>query len=363
MTQPNSDLSRFLRDVEDNLAATKVVPGDWMSEATYGSATALHEQAQDAWLTQRKGLRTRFHAGAVVGHAGPANQILKAVLSLNELIVQAVNRSLEKPFREVTDAVREELGMWVVPATRGSVVLELVCPPHAASQDAGTYNAEPGQKTVAELMDVETPASQAVDLVLSVLETVVATRGTSPDGLEEKLVEIGSAATSQLKKFAERCIELGVDVDLDDRTGHAPVLLKKADSRYLRDTIKSLGLDQVSITKEGEWRTGSWERNVFDLKLEDGTIMSGTLPKSLRAQSASALGRFVQAEVIEYYRGGAGETTPRRVLQNIFILAEYPPQGWGEARPSTVAPTRGYSSEDGEVVEEVRPRHDEPELF
>lgn len=335
MTHSDPALSRFLRDVEDNLAAAQLVPGDWMSEATISSIAAIHEQVQDAWMDQRKGLRARFHAGAVVGHAGPANQILKAVLSLNELIVQTVNRSLEKPYKEITDSVRQQLGMWVVPATRGSVVLELVCPPPSASTDADTHNAEPGQTTVAELIDVSTPADAAVDTVLTVLEAVVATRATGPALLEEKLIEIGAASTSQLKKFAERCVELGVDVDIDDRRGHDPVVLTAADSRYLRDTIKALGLDQASVIREGEWRTGSFERNLFDLKLEDGTVMSGTLPKSLRTQSASALGRFVQVEVMEYHHGGEGESSVRRVLQSVHVLAPSPPPGWGEAVTQT----------------------------
>lgn len=330
MAHSDPALSRFLRDVEDNLADARLVPGDWMSESTISSVASIHEQVQDAWIAQRKGLRTRFHSGAVVGHAGPANQILKAVLSLNELIVHTVNRSLEKPYKEITDAVREQLGMWVVPATRGSVVLELVCPPPAASTDAQTHNAAPGQITFAELIDVPTPTDTAVDTVLAVLDVVVATRASGPAPLEEKLIEIGAASTTQLKKFAERCVELDVDVEVDDRQGKAAVALTAADSRYLRDTIRALGLDQVAITREGEWRTGSFERNLFDLKLEDGTLMSGTLPKSLRGQSASALGRFVQVEVIEYLRGGDGSSSVRRVLQSVHVLAPNPPLGWGE---------------------------------
>lgn len=161
-----------------------------------------------------------------------------------------------------------------------------------------------------------TPADAAVDTVLAVLYTVVATRATGP-ALLEKLIELGAASTSQLEKFSERCVELGVDVDIDDRRGHAPVVLTTADSRYLRDTIRAPGLDQVPIAREGERRTGSFERNLFDLKLEDGTVMSGTLPKSLRAQSALAHGRFVQVEWMEYHHGGAGESSVRRVLQSV----------------------------------------------
>lgn len=328
--QSDTSLSYFLREVQDNLTSSPLIPGDWMSEATHGSIVALHDQVQDVWMAQRKGLRARFHAGVVVGHAGPANQILKAVLSLNEFIVQTVNRSLVRPYADVTDAVREELGMWIVPATRGSVVLELVCPPAGSADLDAAHGGSPGQTVFPGADDLPTRADAAVDTVLDVLQKVVDGRSEGPGALEERLVEIGTAATSQLRKFVDRCLELGVDVDLDDRSGRHPVVLKVADSRYLRDTISSLGLDQTPIIVEGEWRTGSLERNIFDIRTADGTILSGSLPKALRVQSAACLRKFVQAEITEHHRGGAGESTTRRVLQKLYVLADSPPPGWGE---------------------------------
>ncbi|GAA3316101.1 hypothetical protein [Arthrobacter ramosus] len=287
-----------------------------------GFAPSAGEVTTDLWALGKKGIRAKLYGGAIRGHAGPAHPVYRSILALNDAVVTLVNRQLEKPYMAITDSVRERLGLWGLAPQPGSVILELVAPP-ADFGEARRPHAGLSDSPFPGLEHLETPAERSIDELFSVLTAVKEFRD-QPLQLEDKLVELGADATKSLDRFAQRCSEIGVTVDLDDRTPRgAALVFKPDDAKYLHRTIKTLRLDEDLKIVEGMWRTASLERRIFDLIVEhqDGPNerLSGIVPKTLMSASADAFNKYVEVEFREYRRGGE-EGSLRRVLEKITIL-------------------------------------------
>ncbi|WP_186760247.1 hypothetical protein [Arthrobacter alpinus] len=324
--EPTPGLTGFMRDIDDVLAKHSKHPDDdWMTQSARGGLEALREQVEDAWIDNRKGLRARFHRGAIVGHTGPANQVLKAMLALNDTVVALVNQSLEKPYKELTDPIKEKLGLWVIPATAGSVVMEMVCPPASELRPRSSKKEISGQ-TVNPILDtVQVPAERAIDQVLDTLSSLLESSTGNALKVEDHLLKLGGPANAALGRFADRCIELGADVDISDRTdGESPVVLRPIDVRLLRNTITALGLEEEFLTVEGEWLTASDVRMVFDIRTKEYGVLSGAIPRSLAFDSMTALKKFVQVELVVRHKNG-DSFAPRYHLKSIHILGSMDP--------------------------------------
>lgn len=287
-----------------------------------GFSPRAGEIQADIWSVGRKGIRARLHGGAIHGHAGPAHQVFRSVLALNDAVVMLVNRQLDRPYAAITDSVKEKLGLWGLAPQPGSLVIELVSPPSEFSEQRRA-TAGPDDRPFPGLEPITTPAEHSIDEVFSVLYAVQEFR-QHPMDLEERLVEFGTDAARHLDRFAQRCAELKVTVDLDDRTRDgASLSFGPGDAKYLHNTIKTLRLDEDLKIKEGMWRTASLERRIFDLVVETqggaSERISGIVPKSLMASSADAFNKFVQVEFREYRRGG-DDGSLRRVLEKITVL-------------------------------------------
>lgn len=276
----------------------------------------------NAWMIGRKGIRARLHGGAIRGHAGPANHIFRSVLALNDTVVTLVNRQLERPYVAVTDVIKERLGLWTLAPQPGSVVLELVAPP---AEFGERHRRQAGEHDVPfpAMSQMPTPAEHSIDEIFDVLDATLRFR-EEPVGLEDRLVELGTDAARSLDRFAQRCTELKMTVDLDDRTeAGRSVVFKPDDANFLHRTIKTLRLDEDLKIREGTWRTASLERRIFDLVIEvEGAPperISGIVPKSLMAASADAFNKYVQIEYKEYTRG-SDDANVRRVLEKISVL-------------------------------------------
>jgi hypothetical protein len=170
---------------------------------------------------------------------------------------------------------------------------------------------------------MSTPSEHSIDEIFSVLTAVQEFRD-HPLELEDRLVELGADAARNLDRFAQRCSELDVTVDLDDRTeSGSSLIFRPDDAKYLHRTIRTLRLDEDLKILEGMWRTASLERRIFDLVIEGAggapERISGIVPKGLMAASAEAFNQYVQVEFREYRRGG-NEGKLRRVLEKISIL-------------------------------------------
>lgn len=319
------ELAAFLRRVEESLvAAPAPEPDDWATAVNRAALASLRDDVRDAWVTSRKGLRARFHAGEIVGHAGPAHTVLRAAVALNEAVVHAANKRLTKPFSRVDDRARDRLGMWLIPASEGSLVVELVCQPpgsHDSDRLAETGEGQPPFEGYEEVGSVQ-PA--VVDDVVRVLRETKGVHGEVPDtrGLEAALHEIGVHATRQLGRFAARCVDMSASVDVDDRTetGSA-VAWTTADAQTLRKTIRDLDLDVEERTYVGVWRTVSGKRTVFDLETEEGYV-SGSIPARMYPESKAALDKTVTIVVRESARDGFDDASIKRELISIAVLPE-----------------------------------------
>lgn len=326
MTDRDTGLSAFLRDVENLLYEYEGNSSDdWMTRSNRESMAGLQTNLESAWLESRKGIRARFHQGAIQGHAGPANQLLKAVLALNETVVALVNKTLDKPYTTIDDNVRGRLGLWAIPATKGSFIMELICPPTGDVEPRANAKPIDGQTTVPELDDMVIPGADAVDQVMGVLHELLDSSKGKVLQLEEKLIDLGAHATTQLGKFADRCSELGVSVDVDDRTQqNKPLVIRPQDARLLKGTIRTLGLEEEPLVIEGEWLTSSKIRGVFDIRDKDGIVRNGTVPKTLMTDSVAALEKYVQAQIRVIHKGGP-DGQARMVLEKVTVLADSVP--------------------------------------
>lgn len=321
----SEDLASFMREVEASLVAAPAPdPSDWATAVNRAALASLREEVRDAWVASRKGLRSRFHAGAIVGHTGPAHTVLRAVTALNEAAVHAANHQLIKPFSRVDDHVRDRLGMWLVPAGPGSLVIELVCqPPGQRDPNQPTEEGE-GQYSFEGFEDVGSVQPVVVDSIMKVLAATqrVQVDGVGIQDLEEALHAIGVQATRQLGRFAARCVEMSASVEVDDRTDSGTaVAWTTADAQALRRTIHDLDLDVEERPYTGFWRTASGKRTVFDLETEEGYI-SGTIPIAMYPESKAALDKRVQIRVRESMRDGFDDATIKRELISITILPE-----------------------------------------
>lgn len=324
----SEDLASFLREVEASLVATPVPdPSDWATAVNRGALASLREEVRDAWVASRKGIRARFHAGAIVGHTGPAHTVLRAVTALNEAAVHAANQQLVKPFARVDDRVRDRLGMWLVPSGAGSLVMELVCQPPGQHDPNRPNNEGEGQYAFDGFEDVGSVQPAVVDSIVRVLsatqEVQLGDLGTRD--LEDALHAIGVQATRQLGRFASRCVEMSASVDVDDRTeGSVTVAWTTADAQTLRRAIQDLELDVEERLYTGIWRTASGKRTVFDLETEEGYV-SGTIPIQMYPESKAALDKRVEIVVRESMRDGFDDATIRRNLISIRMLHEPKP--------------------------------------
>lgn len=319
------DLALFLREVEGSLVAAHTPdPNDWAALVNRAALASLRDEVRDAWVASRKGLRARFHAGEIVGHTGPAHTVLRAAVALNEAVVHAANQRLAKPFARIDDRARDRLGMWLVPATQGSLIVELVCQPPGQHDSNRPTDGGEGQYAFDGFEDIGSVQPAVVDSVVKVLSATREVEGVVPDtrGLEEALHAIGVQATRQLGRFAARCVEMSASVDIDDRTetGMA-VAWTTADAQTLRKTIRDLDLDVEERPYTGVWRTASGKRTVFDLETEEGYV-SGTIPIGMYPESKAALDRTVSILVRESMRDGFDDATIKRELISIAVLPE-----------------------------------------
>ncbi|MFF2348078.1 hypothetical protein [Pseudarthrobacter sp. NPDC058119] len=302
-------------------------PTDWMTSANAASFQALRGEVRNAWMGSRKGIRAKFFAGDVVGHAGPAYAILRAGMALNEAVISVSNRMLEIPFRRIDDSVRDRLGMWLVPLAPGSIVLDLVCPPALSQEEDEAIDGRPGQTSFVELADAGLLGPRAIDEVFDVLHALVRAEWGNTQQLEGELRRVGVQATRQLDKFAARCVEMGSSVQLDDRLGgDRRAVLTTEDSKLLRRTVRSLELDTEEVVYRGTWLTASFKRHVFDLVTTSGDSIFGSVPREMAAISKEALQKFVEITVKETAREGFEETSVKRVLSNLVILDDDQPE-------------------------------------
>lgn len=286
------------------------------------------EVTSDTWAIGRKGIRARLHGGVIRGHAGPAQPVFRAILDLNEAVVARANRRLPKPHVQVTDSLREKLGLWGMAPQPGSVIIELVAPPAEFSEQQRPVSGQ-ADAPFPRLGELQTPTESSIDDVFSALGAVLEFRET-PLELEDRLIGLGSDAIRHLSHFAQRCEELAAIIDLDNRVDpSAAVKFTPSDAAYLRATIRTLHLDEQDIILEGMWRTASHVRGVFDLEvtLDDGSIdrISGVVPKHLISDSATAFNKYVQIQFRETRKGTEGERI-HRTLERVSILGEVEPR-------------------------------------
>lgn len=331
------DFVRDLRHEYDHLPASE--PGDWIGQSVSDSLSSLLDHATDEWLLERKGLRVHFERGAIKGHTGPAHSILKALSALNDAVVHLVNESLEKPYAQITDSVRERLGMLLIPATAGSVVMELVCRPtgDVPGRPAEVRSTVDGQ-TVHPMTDsLQSPAEVAVDRIMDVVAKSVNTPLDASRVLEEALLELPRNSVQALNRFVTQCDEMGSTVEISDRQSeNPPVTFIPADARHLKRVIKYLGLDEYDDIFDGEWLTYSDVRTYFDIRIQDGTVVSGRVPASLISESFAALKKFVRVTLQGTQKGG-DDAPVRYVLKEIRVLADHVPDGFFDQAEATEA--------------------------
>lgn len=311
-------LAEVLRQIESGLSAPTSRPEDWGHRANRYAMESLRDHVRDEWAEERKGLRARFHEGKVVGHTGPAHALLKAALALNEAAVHAVNHMLARPYQAVDDRVRDRLGLWLRPVAEGSVIVDLVCPPPAGHEHHGT----PGPQTLGVVVE-EAGSLQpaAVDQILGALDQSKRVTAAGSGALEDSLRTMGVHATRQLGKFAACVVAMRTAVDLDDRLPSARRLeWSVLDAQALRDTIKALDLDVDVQTYVGEWVSHSDVRRFFDLRREDGTMVSGTVPKDMADRSFQAVRKTVEIVVEEKVRDGFDDATVQYRLKELRVL-------------------------------------------
>ncbi|MFC0248442.1 hypothetical protein ACFFIO_08000 [Citricoccus parietis] len=327
------DFVRDLRHSYDQLPETD----DWLTESLRGSMSSLLDHATDEWLVERKGLRVHFEHGAIKGHTGPASAILKGLTALNDAVVHLVNSSLEKPYKDITDPIRERFGMLLIPASAGSVVVELVCQP------SGDIDQRPhrqgkvieGQSVHPIVDEVQSPAETAVDRILDVVSKAVNIPIEHQRELEEALLALPRNSVSAINRFVSQCDELQATVEVSDRTPQTPpVTVLPTDARHLKHVIKYLGLDEQEADFDGEWLTYSDVRTNFDLRLKDGTLISGRVPKNLLDDSYAALKKYVRVTLDARQKGGEDGPT-RYTLKSISVLANAIPEDFYEKDEAT----------------------------
>lgn len=297
-------------------------PGDWMATANADSAAALHDMVRESRLRDRNGVIARFHDGEVVGHTAPAYQILRAAYEFNDAVVAAANDSLPEPFPTVNDAAREKLGLLLRPVLVGSIQIDLVCPDPSTREDGDRPEETGGQAMWVEMENLTTSTDAALARVLTVLHD--ATDMKDRDQFAKKADGLGPTVWGKLSKLSSRCVDGDFTIDFRNRTGEQWFSFAPADAAALRTFIKLRELSTSHVTYSGRWRTASTVRSVFDLDLDDGTRITGTVPAELRAKSVELIEHWVTAVIAETSTDD-DDARVKRVLVSIEEDADHQP--------------------------------------
>ena len=297
---------------------------DWMTAANADSAAALHDLVRESRLRNREGVIARFHEGEVVGHTAPAHQILRASYEFNDAVIAVANDSLPKPFPSVNDAAREKLGMLMRPVLIGSIQIDLVCPDPTTHEDGERPAETPDQTMMGELDELQTSTATALSRVLAVL------RGSADmhdhEAFAARADAIGPVAWGKIAKLSARCVDGDFTIDFRSRTTTDWFSFSPAQASALRTFIRQRELSTINATYSGKWRTASSVRSVFDLDLDDGTRISGTVPKDLRARSIALIEHRVTAVIAET-SADDDDTRIKRVLVDITEEGDLTPEG------------------------------------
>lgn len=287
---------------------------DWMTSANADSAAALHDLVRESRLRDRNGVVARFHDGGVVGHTAPAHQILRAAYEFNDAVVAAANDSLSNPFPAVNDAARERLGMLLRPVLAGSIQIDLVCPDPTTREDGERPGESGGQAMWGEMEGLASSTDTALALVLTALRD--STSMTDREKFAEKTNALSPVVWGKLAKLSARCVDGDFTIDFRSRKSGQWFSFAPAHASALRTFIKLRELSTSYVTYIGRWRTASAVRSVFDLDLEDGTRVTGTVPPELRAESVALIEHRVTVVVAET-SADDDDTRIKRVLVSI----------------------------------------------
>lgn len=311
---------RLLRDLDVALNSGAEEPTSWGAKANRQSLESLSGRATMAALEHQRRVEARFHRGSVLGNAGPAHQLLRFVLQVNEAVVSTANRLLVKPYAHITDDIRDRLGLLVLPAVAGSFSIELASPPLADKRDRDA-STEHEDSQLPGLPAYETVTAQALQLVMDVLETATVS-DDSGDLLEQKLRHLGQAGVRHVSRMAAKCEAGDFTVDLTVRSDatrqpEMQIHFKPRDAAWLRSVIKNRDLDVSIRSVEGVLSTASSVRNVFDIVKDDGSRVSGLIHEEARADVVDYFNQRVVAEVEERLDPAdpGAETVARRLVR------------------------------------------------
>lgn len=302
--------------MEEQLAAIARADrgNDWMAAANADSAAALHDLVRESRLRDRNGVIARFHDGEVVGHTAPAFQILRAAYEFNDAVVAAANDSLQNPFPAVNDAAREKLGLLLRPVLVGSIQIDLVCPDPSTREDGDRPGESGGQAMWSEMEGLASSTDAALALVLTILRD--ATALSDREEFTEKSGALSPVVWGKLAKLSLRCVDGDFTIDFRSRTSSQWFSFSPAHASALRTFINLRELSTSHVTYRGRWRTASSVRSVFDLDLDDGTRITGTVPRDLRTKSVELIEHRVTVVIAET-SADDDETRIKRVLVSI----------------------------------------------
>lgn len=301
MTSENP-LRDLLRQIDADLAAAGVADDwSWATRANVSSLSQLQREVTGALLGHQARLRARFHKGTVIGNAGPAHAILRVASELNEAVVSAANRLLSRPYLNITDDLRGRLGLWLLPVSPGSVVLEMACP--AADDDRRRqHRLEDDQEpTIPGTEDVASVTTAGLAHVMEALESVTRADVEAVE-VELALRKLGTHGIRHLARLASRT-EAG-DFNIDFSTVHEARTLNAftfapRDAAFLKSIIRNRDLD-VQLRRVVGWlSTASSVRNVFDVVTDAGERISGTVATGVREQVVVLFNTRVRAAIEE----------------------------------------------------------------
>ncbi|MEH3067360.1 MAG: hypothetical protein PGN15_04620 [Aeromicrobium erythreum] len=294
-------------------------PGDdWASMVNHRGLENLRNEVSEALLKEQRRVRLRMMRGVVLGNAAPAHLALRLVSEFNEAVVEAANRHLLRPYRNITDDVRSKLGLYALPPTAGSFAIELAAPTPTDARVTRSAELEAASEEIPGIGS-ESVVSRALADVLDVLETSTIA-GMRADEIAAKVTNVGLGGARHLSRMAARAEvgDLAVEFSARSNRGDTGTFVFTAShAAWLRSVIKNRDLDVSRVTVLGTLSTASTIRSLFDIVDDDGKRVSGSVEKSVRPAVSALYTQRVRAIIEERLdpRDPSGESMSRTLIE------------------------------------------------
>jgi len=278
-------------------ALSQPAADDWASVVNRRNLEDARAKTTMAMLSEQRRLRLALARGSVVGNAAPVHLALRFVHEINESVVEVANRYLVKPYKNITDDVRERLGLLALPPVPGSFSIELAVPP-ITDRRLGARAGDPGDS--AEELPFGTADSVTAKALDAVVEAIrsASVRDSNAEDVERAVFSLGVAGARHLSRMAARC-ERGnftVEFAISDADGfHRAFEFLPAHAAWLRSVIRNRALDASEHHVTGVLSTASTVRNLFDIVTDDGARVSGRVDDEIRPAVSNLYNKRVRA--------------------------------------------------------------------